>query len=163
MKATPYNIAGKSKADEVELMFNNIAPKYDLLNNLLSVGIDKIWRKKVSRLLPSNTKTVLDVATGTGELAIEISKNKSINITGIDISQGMLDIGILKLKNQNLTKQINLIKADSEKFYKWLYKDAVVCLSRKLNNFVVLYGNIENSKLGELQEFEGESAAKLKE
>ena len=54
-------------------------------------------------------------------------------------------------------------KADSEKFYKWLYKDAVVCLSRKLNNFVALYGNIENSKLGELQEFEGESAAKLKE
>ena len=54
-------------------------------------------------------------------------------------------------------------KADSEKFYKWLYKDAVVCLSRKLNNFVALYGNIENSKLGELQEFEGESAAELKE
>lgn len=54
-------------------------------------------------------------------------------------------------------------KTDSEKFYKWLYKDAVVCLSRKLNNFVSLYGNIENSKLGELQEFEGESAAKLKE
>jgi len=115
MKATPYNIAGKSKADEVELMFNNIAPKYDLLNNLLSVGIDKIWRKKVSLLLPIGTKTVLDVATGTGELAIEIAKNKNLNITGIDISQGMLDIGIVKLKNQNLSKQIKLIKADSEK------------------------------------------------
>jgi len=51
-------------------------------------------------------------------------------------------------------------KSDSEKFYRWLYKDAVVCLSRKLNNFVSLYGNIENSKLGELREFEGESAAK---
>jgi demethylmenaquinone methyltransferase/2-methoxy-6-polyprenyl-1,4-benzoquinol methylase len=115
MKATPYNIVGKTKADEVELMFNNIAPKYDLLNNLLSIGIDKIWRKKVSNILPADTKTVLDVATGTGELAIEIAKNKNINITGIDISQGMLDIGIVKLKNKNLSTQIKLIKADSEK------------------------------------------------
>ncbi len=115
MKATPYNIQGKSKADEVELMFNNIAPKYDLLNNLLSVGIDKIWRKKVAKILTSDTKNVLDVATGTGELAIEIAKNKNIRITGIDISQGMLDIGIIKLKNQNLSHQIKLIKADSEK------------------------------------------------
>jgi demethylmenaquinone methyltransferase/2-methoxy-6-polyprenyl-1,4-benzoquinol methylase len=115
MKATPYNIQGKSKADEVELMFNNIAPKYDLLNNLLSVGIDKIWRKKVTQILTKDTKNVLDVATGTGELAIEIAKNKNIHITGIDISQGMLDVGIVKLKNQNLSNQINLIKADSEK------------------------------------------------
>lgn len=54
-------------------------------------------------------------------------------------------------------------KKDSEKFYKWLYKDAVVCLSRKLNNFVALYGNIENDKLGELREYKGKSAAKLED
>jgi demethylmenaquinone methyltransferase / 2-methoxy-6-polyprenyl-1,4-benzoquinol methylase len=115
MKATPYNIVGKTKADEVELMFNNIAPKYDLLNNLLSVGIDKIWRKKVSKLLSQEVKSVLDVATGTGELAIELSKNKNLNITGIDISQGMLDVGNVKINERDLSSRITLIKADSEK------------------------------------------------
>jgi demethylmenaquinone methyltransferase / 2-methoxy-6-polyprenyl-1,4-benzoquinol methylase len=115
MKATPYNIIGKTKADEVELMFNNIAPKYDLLNNLLSVGIDKIWRKKVSKLLSQEVKSVLDVATGTGELAIELSRNKNLNITGIDISQGMLDVGNVKINERDLSSRITLIKADSEK------------------------------------------------
>jgi demethylmenaquinone methyltransferase/2-methoxy-6-polyprenyl-1,4-benzoquinol methylase len=115
MKATPYNIVGKTKADEVELMFNNIAPKYDLLNNLLSVGIDKIWRKKVSKLLSQEVKSVLDVATGTGELAIELSRNKNLSITGIDISQGMLDVGNVKINERDLSSRITLIKADSEK------------------------------------------------
>ena len=68
-----YNTPGKKK--QVEKMFNDIAPKYDLLNHVLSGGIDIIWRKKVRKLLePIQPKQILDVATGTGDLAIELAK-----------------------------------------------------------------------------------------
>lgn len=117
VKATPYNISGKSKSEEVELMFNNIAPKYDFLNNLLSLGIDKLWRKRVVKMIGKlNASNVLDVATGTAELAIAIGKgNPNLRITGIDISQGMLDIGKKKLQDLKLNSNIELLKADSEK------------------------------------------------
>jgi len=107
------NQSGKKEA--VRTMFDNIAGKYDFLNHFLSAGIDKLWRKKVVNLIvKEKPTTVLDVATGTADLAIELSRKSKAAITGIDISQGMLDIGRVKLKKMQLDKQIVLQQADSE-------------------------------------------------
>ncbi|MDP3461233.1 MAG: bifunctional demethylmenaquinone methyltransferase/2-methoxy-6-polyprenyl-1,4-benzoquinol methylase UbiE [Bacteroidales bacterium] len=107
------NQPGKKEA--VRTMFDNIAGKYDFLNHFLSAGIDKLWRKKVVNLIvKEKPTTVLDVATGTADLAIELSRKSKAAITGIDISKGMLDIGHVKLKKMQLDKQIMLQQADSE-------------------------------------------------
>ena len=103
------------KKEQVRNMFNSIAGKYDFLNHFLSAGIDKAWRKKLVRLvLKEQPSSVLDVATGTADLAIELSKRTHIPITGVDISQGMLDVGEEKLKKKQLDHQIRLQLADSE-------------------------------------------------
>ena len=104
------------KKVQVEKMFNDIAPKYDFLNHFLSMGIDKLWRKKVRKsLAASKPKKILDVATGTGDLAVELSKLKPDSIIGVDISEGMLNIGIEKMKKKNLDYMISLEVGDSEK------------------------------------------------
>ena len=96
-------------------MFNDIAPKYDFLNHFLSAGIDIQWRKKVRKLLaPSKPKKILDVATGTGDLAIELSKLTPDKIIGVDIATEMLDIGIEKIKNKGLDNIIELQEGDAE-------------------------------------------------
>jgi len=111
----------KSKKDQVEQMFNNIADKYDFLNHLLSFGIDKLWRKKVRKAIFNNTDTtlsnfkLLDIATGTGDLAIEISKIPNIQIEGIDISNDMLMQAKKKICKKNLSKRINFKHGDAEK------------------------------------------------
>jgi demethylmenaquinone methyltransferase/2-methoxy-6-polyprenyl-1,4-benzoquinol methylase len=111
---TPYN-SDHTKAAQVEQMFDNIAPKYDFLNRTLSLGIDVLWRKKAIRLLAKrNPKQILDVATGTADLALEAIKLNPDKITGIDISEGMLQHGRTKIKQRNLESKIELIKADSE-------------------------------------------------
>jgi len=111
---TPYN-NDHTKAAQVEQMFDNIAPKYDFLNRTLSLGIDVLWRKKAIRLLAKrNPKQILDVATGTADLALEAIKLNPDKITGIDISEGMLQHGRTKIKQRNLESKIELIKADSE-------------------------------------------------
>jgi len=111
---TPYN-SDHTKAAQVEQMFDNIAPKYDFLNRTLSLGIDVLWRKKAIRLLAKrNPKQILDVATGTADLALEAIKLNPGKITGIDISEGMLQHGRTKIKQRNLESKIELIKADSE-------------------------------------------------
>ncbi len=103
------------KKESVRQMFNNIAGKYDFLNHFLSAGIDKIWRKKVGAIIRKHQpKSVLDVATGTGDLAIELSKHTDCNIIGVDIADSMLDVGRQKLKNKGLTQQIQLQHGDSE-------------------------------------------------
>ncbi|PLX13553.1 MAG: bifunctional demethylmenaquinone methyltransferase/2-methoxy-6-polyprenyl-1,4-benzoquinol methylase UbiE [Marinilabiliales bacterium] len=97
-------------------MFNNIARRYDFLNHFLSLGIDKIWRKKAIRNLhgiPSNP-VILDVATGTGDLAIAALKLNPEKVIGIDISLEMLNIGIEKIKKKKLDHIIELKKGDSE-------------------------------------------------
>lgn len=105
-----------SKKQQVEEMFDNISHRYDFLNHLLSLGIDKGWRKKVRKSLsPKNPKKILDVATGTADLAIELAKMGDVHITGVDISRGMLDKGDIKLANQKLSHKIVLQQADSEK------------------------------------------------
>ena len=103
------------KKEQVRTMFNDIAHRYDFLNHFLSAGIDIRWRKKVRKMLADNSpKKILDVATGTGDLAIELSKLKPDEIVGVDIATGMLDIGKEKLIKKNLNSLITLKPGDSE-------------------------------------------------
>lgn len=110
----PYN-SGASKKNEVEDMFDNIAPKYDLLNHVLSMKIDVLWRKRLVQMLKNeNAKTVLDVATGTGDLAIAIQKGTGAKVIGFDLSQQMLNMGIDKIKKLQLENDIQMQKGDAE-------------------------------------------------
>lgn len=112
---TPYSDSEKGKKEQVAEMFNHIAPKYDFLNHFLSFGIDKLWRRRAIRLIkPFMPVEILDVATGTGDLAIEALKTGAKRITGIDISEEMLAVGRNKLKALGLDHQITLKKGDSE-------------------------------------------------
>jgi len=97
-------------------MFDRIAPKYDLLNRVLSFGIDTIWRKKAIALLnPQDHEKILDVATGTADMCIEINKQLSpVEITGLDISSNMIEYGKVKIANKDLSHLIKLEVGDSE-------------------------------------------------
>jgi demethylmenaquinone methyltransferase/2-methoxy-6-polyprenyl-1,4-benzoquinol methylase len=97
-------------------MFNGIAPKYDFLNHVLSLGIDKLWRKRLIKdLLRSNPATVLDVATGTADLSIALVKKQgNVKVVGVDIAENMLSFGRIKLEKKNLLDSIDLIKASSQ-------------------------------------------------
>jgi demethylmenaquinone methyltransferase / 2-methoxy-6-polyprenyl-1,4-benzoquinol methylase len=100
---------------QVQVMFNDIAGRYDLLNHLLSMGIDRGWRKKLVKLMArDNPRRILDLATGTADLAIAAAFLKPDNITGTDIAEEMLAIGLEKVKKHKLENIINLLKADSE-------------------------------------------------
>lgn len=113
---TPYQ-SGESKTGQVAEMFNNISPQYDRLNHLFSLGIDIRWRNKAIDCFKSSPPDhLLDVATGTADFAIQTAKRLSgVNmITGIDISEGMLDVGRKKLGNKELDQRIRLICADSQ-------------------------------------------------
>ncbi|RLD68569.1 MAG: bifunctional demethylmenaquinone methyltransferase/2-methoxy-6-polyprenyl-1,4-benzoquinol methylase UbiE [Bacteroidetes bacterium] len=114
-KVIPYKDSTDSKKNQVADMFNNIAKKYDFLNHFLSLGIDKLWRNKVISLLKKyQPKSILDIATGTGDLAIAALKLNPDKITGIDISTGMLKIGNEKIRKKNLGNIIELLEGDSE-------------------------------------------------
>ena len=110
----PYN-SDASKKSEVEDMFDNIAPKYDLLNHVLSMKIDVLWRKKLVKWLAEDKpEHVLDVATGTGDLAIAVQKGTDARVTGLDLSQQMLNVGKIKIKKLNLDGKISMQKGDAE-------------------------------------------------
>ena len=110
----PYN-STETKKIQVENMFDSIAPKYDLLNSLLSLRIDVFWRKMLVKWLKkTKPELVLDVATGTGDLAITICKELGIRVVGLDLSQRMLNVGIEKVKALNLQNQISMLKGDAE-------------------------------------------------
>ncbi|MBP6659134.1 MAG: bifunctional demethylmenaquinone methyltransferase/2-methoxy-6-polyprenyl-1,4-benzoquinol methylase UbiE [Chitinophagales bacterium] len=95
---TPYNTSD-SKKEQVATMFNNVAGTYDFLNHFFSLGIDKLWRRKLVKLIgKSNPKLILDVATGTADLAIAESKLNPEKIIGVDISEKMLEVGREKIK-----------------------------------------------------------------
>lgn len=112
----PYPGAEGTKKQQVSQMFDNISPKYDLLNRLLSAGIDVSWRKKaIDQLVAMKPQKMLDVATGTGDLAIEASRLKPQEIIGIDISEGMLSFGKEKMKKLGLDHMIHLEVGDSER------------------------------------------------
>ncbi len=104
-----------AKKEEVRGMFNKIAHRYDYLNHFLSLGIDKLWRKKLRRRLGQrNPQTILDVATGTADLAIELARLKPQKIIGVDIAETMLEMGDKKIVRKNLQDIITLQQADSE-------------------------------------------------
>ena len=96
-------------------MFDSISHRYDFLNHLLSLNIDKVWRKKAIKLLePFHPKTILDIATGTGDFAIAAKRLNPEKVIGVDLSEGMLSIGREKLKRKGLEQLIQLQKGDSE-------------------------------------------------
>ena len=114
-KVTPYTTPDKeSKKKQVERMFDNIAPKYDFLNHFFSLGIDVLWRKRCIRILRKvNPKTILDMATGTGDFAIEaIRMGLDAHVTGVDLSKGMLDVGGEKVKEKGYDDRISLQQGD---------------------------------------------------
>lgn len=113
-KVKPYTEEG-SKKEQVAQMFDNISGRYDLLNHVLSLNIDKLWRKKAVRLLkPYKPTIILDVATGTGDFAVELMSLKPNIIKGIDISAGMLEVGKVKMKKRSLDSTIELKLGDAE-------------------------------------------------
>ncbi|MFT2011146.1 bifunctional demethylmenaquinone methyltransferase/2-methoxy-6-polyprenyl-1,4-benzoquinol methylase UbiE [Pontibacter sp. 13R65] len=115
MAVVPYKDQNENKKSQVAQMFNNIAGKYDFLNHFLSAGIDIIWRKKAVKLLaPSKPKLILDIATGTGDFALEALSLQPDNIIGVDISEGMMAVGREKIKRKGLQHKIELLYGDSE-------------------------------------------------
>lgn len=112
MTVSPYSPDG-SKREQVEQMFDRISPRYDMLNRLFSLGIDQGWRRKVMKLVHQEpVERLLDVATGTADLAI-MAGRKVPHVTGVDISEGMLSKGREKVKEQGLQDHVVLERADS--------------------------------------------------
>lgn len=111
MSVPSSNYSDKSVVKD---MFNNIAPKYDTLNRLLSFGIDKIWRKKlIKQLISTNPQKVLDVATGTGDLAFHLLKKHETEVVAVDISTNMMEIARQKAKKNNITN-VSFVEASAE-------------------------------------------------
>jgi demethylmenaquinone methyltransferase / 2-methoxy-6-polyprenyl-1,4-benzoquinol methylase len=115
MTVVPYKEEKAGKKEQVARMFNSISGNYDFLNHFLSLGIDIMWRKKAIRSLKSiEPKLILDVATGTGDFAIEALRLDPEKVIGIDISEGMLNVGRKKMKQRNLDQRVELLEGDSE-------------------------------------------------
>lgn len=135
-KITPYKSSELSKKEQVAQMFDNISKNYDGLNRVISMGTDMNWRKKVIALVAEkNPKTVLDIATGTADLALMLSDTSAERIIGLDISAGMLEVGRQKVNAQNLYQKIELILADSEAIpFEDNYFDAIT-VSFGIRNF----------------------------
>lgn len=111
----PYKNSELSKKEQVAQMFNNVASRYDFLNHLLSMGIDYWWRHlAINRLKEKQPQTILDVATGTGDLAIALMRLKPEKVVGVDISEGMLELGKKKVKQKKLEDKIELKVDDAE-------------------------------------------------
>lgn len=111
----PYKEQEGTKKEQVAEMFNNISHKYDFLNHFLSMGIDKLWRKRAIKMLKKyQPKSLLDIATGTGDFALEGLKLKTDRIVGVDISEGMMAMGREKMKKKGLEDKITLKYGDSE-------------------------------------------------
>jgi len=116
---TPYKDSTLGKKEQVTKMFDEVSSNYDFLNRILTFGLDIGWRKKVVKLVQNHSKKkenkkFLDIATGTGDLAIMLSKVKDSKIIGLDISKGMLEVGIKKVKAKGLDQQIEMVLGDSE-------------------------------------------------
>ena len=138
----PNKDSDKSKTEQVAEMFDNISGKYDLLNRVLSLNIDRGWRKKVISILKShNPSTILDIATGTADLAIAEAVLNTKEIIGIDISEGMLAVGRQKVEKLKLSNKIKLITGDSQ---------AIDFPSQSFDAVTVAFGvrNFENLDMG---------------
>jgi len=139
----PYGQQNKGKKEQVAEMFDNISPKYDLLNRILSVGIDVWWRKQALAYLKTDKpKLMLDIATGTGDFALEAYRQlQPQKIIGVDISEGMLAFGKEKMKQKKLADKIELQVGDSERL---LFED------NTFDAVIVAFGvrNFENLEKG---------------
>jgi demethylmenaquinone methyltransferase/2-methoxy-6-polyprenyl-1,4-benzoquinol methylase len=114
-KITPYKDSSLGKKEQVAQMFDTISGNYDNLNRVISFGIDIKWRKKVLQIVAqSKPKKILDIATGTGDLAILMAQTQADKIIGLDISAGMLEVGERKIAHKNLSKTIDMVLGDSE-------------------------------------------------
>ncbi len=142
MTVVPYKERETSKKEQVAEMFDNISGKYDFLNHFLSLGIDILWRKQAVKLLKQDQpKQILDIATGTGDFAIEALALDPDFVTGVDISEGMLEKGREKLKKKGLDHKIALYTGDSENLQ---FED------NKFDAIIVAFGvrNFENLSRG---------------
>lgn len=128
-KVVPLPESDKGKKEQVAEMFNRISGKYDFLNHFLSAGIDKSWRKKaIASLKTVQPKQILDIATGTGDMAIASLVLQPDCIHGVDISEGMLKVGIEKMKEKGLEDKVKLQLGDSEHLpYEEQSFDAITC------------------------------------
>ena len=112
---TPYKNSTLGKKEQVAKMFDTISGNYDNLNRVISFGIDIKWRKKVLKIVAeSNPKIILDIATGTGDLAILLAQTNAKKIIGLDISAGMLEVGKKKIAAKNMANTIEMLLGDSE-------------------------------------------------
>lgn len=112
----PYKDSKLGKKAQVAQMFDTISTQYDSLNRVISFGIDRSWRRKVEKLVAANKpKKIIDLATGTGDLAIQLSHFSDAEIVGLDISNGMLEVGRKKIAEKKLSEQIKMVLGDSEK------------------------------------------------
>lgn len=115
MTVKPYLTSDEGKKKQIKNMFDNIAPKYDFLNHFLSLGIDKIWRHRAIGLLKGlKSPRILDIATGTGDLAIASLRLKPHSVIGLDLSPQMLKVGEDKIRKKKLDHLISMVEGDSE-------------------------------------------------
>jgi demethylmenaquinone methyltransferase/2-methoxy-6-polyprenyl-1,4-benzoquinol methylase len=142
-KIVPDELSNLSKKEQVAEMFNSIAGKYDFLNHTLSMGIDRGWRKKAIRQIATvSPKNILDVATGTADLAIAAAAIKPTRIVGVDIADGMLEMGRKKIAERKLSHIISLQNADSEHLpFANDQFDAVIC-AYGVRNFEHLHAGL---------------------
>jgi demethylmenaquinone methyltransferase/2-methoxy-6-polyprenyl-1,4-benzoquinol methylase len=136
---TPYKDSSLGKKEQVTQMFDNISENYDDLNRVISLGIDVKWRKKVVAIVADKKpETILDIATGTGDLAILMTQTSAKKIIGLDLSSGMLEIGKKKIATQNLSDKIEMVVGDSENIpFPDNYFDAIT-VSFGIRNFETL-------------------------
>lgn len=114
-KVKPYKNSELGKKEQVTKMFDTISKEYDGLNRVISFGIDIKWRKKAVQLVAdTNPNIILDIATGTGDLAINLAETNAEKIIGLDISEGMLNVGKEKILNKSLQDTIEMVVGDSE-------------------------------------------------
>ncbi len=112
----PYKDSDLGKKEQVAKMFDTISSKYDNLNRVISFGVDVKWRKKILKMVAAkNPDSILDIATGTGDMAILLSQTNATKIIGLDISAGMLEVGKQKIAQKNLSDKIEMVLGDSEK------------------------------------------------
>ncbi len=114
-KVNPYKDSELNKKEQVTKMFDNISGEYDGLNRVISFGIDVKWRQEVVEIVAKHKpESILDIATGTGDLAISLTATSASEIIGLDISDGMLEVGRQKIKKKHLENTIQMVIGDSE-------------------------------------------------
>jgi demethylmenaquinone methyltransferase/2-methoxy-6-polyprenyl-1,4-benzoquinol methylase len=135
-KIMPLKNSLLPKSKQIELMFDDVAGQYDSCNKIITFGMDRLWRKKaVALLTKNNPERILDVATGTGDMLIELAGTNATKIVGIDISQGMLEVARTRLKNLNIGEKISLELQNSEDIRMPAKSFDAVCVSFGIRNF----------------------------